>query len=232
MRADQLRFGYKTAHPAVFEFSAAAGQFWAILGRNGAGKSALLKTLAGLLPPLGGEVFLADEKMASLPLLTRARQLGVLLQEELSAYSGHVRDFVNLGGYPWGGDPAGKTDWALRQLAVQQLAGARLDELSGGERQRVRLAQLLAQDTAILLLDEPLQHLDWCQQQHVLQRLRQAAEEEGKTVIAVLHEVQWVEKYCTHAVLLHDEIIQQGRAAELLDPLLLQRLYHCGGQAG
>lgn len=223
-----LRFGYRQSHPATLDFSPAAGEFWAVLGCNGVGKTALLKTLAGLLPPQAGEVLLGDKALAQWPLQTRAQRIAVLLQEEALQFSGTVCEYVALARFPWGGmaDPA-RIGAALAAMDVMHLATRRLSLLSGGERQRVRLAQLLAQDSGVLLLDEPLQHLDWCQQQRVLQRLQQAAHSEGRCVVAVLHEVHWVSSWCDKAVLLYPDRVEQGDVAVCLQTQVLQQLYGC-----
>lgn len=228
MQTQALRFGYRQPHPAALDFMPAAGEFWAVLGSNGVGKTALLKTLAGLLPPLAGQVLLDGKILTEWSLQARARRIGVLLQEEAVQFSGVVAEYVALARFPWGNvaEPA-RIEAALVAMDVLHLATRRMTELSGGERQRVRLAQLLAQDSRILLLDEPLQHLDWCQQQRVLQRLHACAQQENRCVIAVLHEVHWVSAWCDKVVMLYPDRAEQGSVGERLHPQALQQLYGC-----
>lgn len=211
------------------------GQCWAVLGNNGCGKSTLLRTLAGLLPALAGEIRIDENPLAQLPNRARARAVGVLLQEEPAAFWGSVLDYVLLGRYP---HRHGLFGWSAADLAAAHAAIERVDlsgrvdrplsMLSGGERQRARLAQMLAQDPAVLLLDEPLQHLDLRHQQDTMALLRDLATRYGKAVCMVLHDPLLAQRHCDHALLLFDD----GRwAAGTRERLLrrdeLERLYGC-----
>src|SRR4051812_2053154 len=143
------------------------GESWAILGRNGTGKTTLLHALAGLAVPADGQIELDGRAIAALGARDRAKLVSVLLQIEPGAYWGTVRDYVLLGRYPhaaalsgYSSDDGRAADDALAVCAMTEFAGRSFATVSGGERQRVRVAQMLAQDAPVMLLDEPLQHLD------------------------------------------------------------------------
>lgn len=213
----------------------AGGQCWAVLGNNGCGKSTLLRTLAGLLPPLAGEIRLDGGALAPRPDRARARAVGLLLQEEHAAFWGSVLDYVLLGRYPHRHGLFGwsATDFALAHAAIERVdlrgrVDRPLSTLSGGERQRARLAQMLAQDAAVLLLDEPLQHLDLRHQQDTMALLRDLATRDGKALCMVLHDPQLAQRYCDHALLLSDDgRWQAGTREQLLRRDELERLYGC-----
>ncbi|WP_255437585.1 ABC transporter ATP-binding protein [Comamonas flocculans] len=171
-----------------------AGGWSAIVGPNGAGKSTLLRVLAGLLP-CEGEVQLLGRPLAGLPTRERARQLAWLGQQEGGGEDLQVQDVVMLGRLPhrpWLAAPT-RTDLdvvsqALRTMACLDLRHRRLGELSGGERQRVLLARLLAVQARVVLMDEPLAHLDPPHQADWLATVR-ALVAGGTTVVSVLHEL-------------------------------------------
>lgn len=209
------------------------GEIWAVLGRNGSGKSTLLHALAALRPSERGRVTLDGESTRSLSRRDLARQIGVLLQDESRDFWGCVRDYVLLGRYPharnpfgWGGEDervaAREIDaWHLTGLAARTFAS-----LSGGERQRVRAAALFAQQPAVYLLDEPLQHLDLPHQVAVLERLSLEARERRAIVVMVLHDLVFAARYCTRfLLLLGDGRFSAGPAHDALTADRLEELY-------
>lgn len=231
-----LAFGY--AGRALCEgvtLELAGGQCWAVLGNNGCGKSTLLRTLAGLLPPLAGKVSIEGQALAQQPDRLRARAIGLLLQEEHAAFWGSVLDYVLLGRYPhrhglfgWSAEDFAAAHAAIERVDLRGRVDRPLSMLSGGERQRARLAQMLAQDAAVLLLDEPLQHLDLRHQLDTMSLLRDLATQQGKAVCMVLHDPLLAQRHCDHALLLFDDgRWQAGTREQLLRRDELERLYGC-----
>lgn len=209
------------------------GQTWAVLGRNGTGKSTLIHTLAGAVPPAAGEVELNGKRVHEYDTRQRARALGVLLQMEEGTFWGTVEAYVLLGRFAhtrgWSGYGPADHDAArvaLSAVGMIDFAHRPFAMLSGGERQRVRLAQVLAQAPAVFLLDEPLQHLDLGHQVEVLKLVAERARLR-ETVVMVLHEPVWIRRSCTHALILHGDGSTQGGAAE--DILTLEHLEHAYG---
>lgn len=206
------------------------GEILGILGPNGAGKSTLLAVLAGLAAPAGGEVRLDGQPVSALPPLSRAQHIGLLPQGDDAAFLGSVADFVALGHYPFGGAPLDLgphlAQWELAALARRPLA-----TLSGGERQRARLAQLAVQGARILLLDEPLTHLDPAHQARLLAWTRSEADT-GKRLVLTLHNPNWAARHCDRLLFLHgDGRWRTGPTAELLTPDALAALYGPGTAA-
>jgi iron complex transport system ATP-binding protein len=209
------------------------GDIWAILGRNGSGKSTLLHALALLRPLQAGHINIDGRQAARHPRRALARLIGVLLQEESREFWGSVRDYVLLGRYPHANSPFG---WSLQDesIAAREIEAMHLSELdhrayaslSGGERQRARAAALLAQQPAIYLLDEPLQHLDLPHQVALLERLAGEARTRGAIVVMALHDLLFAMRYCTRFLLLFgDGRFCIGLAREVLTAELLGELY-------
>jgi iron complex transport system ATP-binding protein len=211
------------------------GEMWAVLGRNGTGKTTLIHALAGLSVPEEGRVCLQGRALAVLGARERARMLGVLLQLEEGTYWGTVEEYVLLGRFahanPWSGyssDDAAHAREALASVGVAAFARQRFSTLSGGERQRVRIAQVLAQGPRVFLLDEPLQHLDLAHQAQVLRLLASRAREQRQTAVMVMHEPLWIGRSCTHAlVLAGDGTAAAGPAEEILTRERLEHAYGC-----
>ena len=185
------------------------GTITAICGPNGAGKSSLLETLAGLLAPDAGEVFLGDTPMAALHPRERARRIGYLPQAHEIAWDVPVRSLVELGRMPHGDRLAGPVDAALAALDIAHLAERRAQSLSGGETARVLLARVLAGEPDWILADEPLAALDLAHQLALLRHLRAAAES-GTGVVLVLHDL-------AHAMNQADRVIVLDRGTLAAD---------------
>lgn len=211
------------------------GQMWAVLGVNGSGKTTLIHALGGLARCDHGAVLLNGSALESGASRQRAREIGVLLQQEETNFWGSVLEYVLLGRFPhlqsWFGWTSADEDAALAALAevgMEGLAQRRYATLSGGERQRARIAQILAQGPRLYLLDEPLQHLDLQHQIAALTLFRQLAVERDKAVMMVLHDTLWPGRFCSHALLIHDDgTTRAGPAREVLDCAVLERLYGC-----
>jgi iron complex transport system ATP-binding protein len=215
------------------------GQCWSLLGRNGAGKTSLILALAGLRPPQSGAIALDGVPLAAIRRAELARRVAVLLQDEESDFWGSVLDYVMLGRYPssrtaFGRDEEGR-ERARGLLAELDLAGREGQAyltLSGGERQRARIAQVLIQDAKIMLLDEPLQHLDLRHQAQVMHALAARAAQ-GRTVLAALHEPGHAARHCGFSVLLYDAgRASLGRSSDMLTQANLEALYRCRLEAG
>jgi iron complex transport system ATP-binding protein len=211
-------------------------EVWAILGRNGTGKTTLIHALGGLATPAAGRIALEGRALETLHARDRARGIGVVLQMEEGTFWGTVEEYVLLGRFahvsPWSGYSA--EDVAQARVALESLGmtGAfkrRFTTLSGGERQRARIAQVLAQMPRVFLLDEPLQHLDLAHQAHVLRLLASRARTTGETVVMVMHEPFWIGRGCSHALVFDgDGSAAAGRAEEVLTRERLEHAYGCG----
>jgi len=216
------------------DLTVAPGQMWAVLGQNGSGKTTLLHALAGLAPTIAGRIAVAEKTIGDYARRELGRAAGILLQQEAQEFWGTLRDYVTLGRHPhlhslFGTDARDEAAvaQALAAFDLEPLAAQAYQTLSGGERQRARLAQLWAQDPQLLLLDEPLQHLDLRHQAQLFERMETAVRGQHKAALVVLHDLTWAGR-CDRALLLYgDGRYQTGRAAELLEPDTLEVLYGC-----
>jgi len=206
----------------------------ALVGPNGSGKSTLLRALARLHPPSSGQVQFGDGTDA-LALSSRefARQVTLLAQSRATPTGISVRDVVGFGRHPYrgrwrGGDQAGSAvvDHAMDVTGVRELAERSVDELSGGQLQRVWLGTCLAQDTGVLLLDEPTTHLDLRYQMEILDLLRELADEHGVAIGVVLHDLDQAASVADDVVLLDAGVVRAvGPPHAVLTAALLSSAY-------
>ncbi|MRW94803.1 ATP-binding cassette domain-containing protein [Duganella sp. FT80W] len=185
------------------------GECWSIIGRNGAGKSTLMRALAGLRAPDGGHVALSGKPLAEWPLDALARQRAFLAQSRSDAFSYSVIETVLSARHPYHGnrywedsDDHAIALQSLQAMEVAELAERDVRTLSGGERQRVAIAAMLAQDTPLLLLDEPANALDLAHQVSVMSILARLCREQGKTAVMIGHDLTLAHSVSTHALLL------------------------------
>jgi iron complex transport system ATP-binding protein len=212
-----------------------AGECWSIIGRNGAGKSTLIRTLAGLRAPDAGTVTLNGKPLGDWPLAELAQARAFLAQSRTDAFGYSALDTVLAARHPYGArhywDGAADQDAARSALAameVDHLALRDVRTLSGGERQRVAIAAMLAQDTPLLLLDEPANALDLAHQASVTRLLVRLSREYNKTIIAIGHDLNLAHQASTHALLLMgDGEWLAGPAGQVMTaPLLSRYLAH------
>ena len=185
-----------------------AGECCAIVGRNGSGKTTLLHTLAGLRPALQGTVAVQGRRLPEWPRPELARILGFLPQHLRIVFPFTVEEFVAFGRLPWrrrteSGEDAATMQRVLQELDLAELRQRSFTQLSGGEAQRACLAQVLAQDPRILLLDEPLAHLDLLHQLRVMRLLERRARQ-GRAVVVVLHDLGLAWRLCDRFLVLGD----------------------------
>lgn len=194
-----------------------AGKITALLGPNGCGKSTLLNCFSRLLTPDSGEILLDEKPIAGFSARQLARRLALLPQHHLSPEGITVRELVSYGRSPWlslwgrlSAEDNERVNVAMSQTRTRNLADRRLTQLSGGQRQRAFLAMVLAQDTPLILLDEPTTYLD-INHQVELMRLMVELKRQGKTVVTVLHDLNQASRYCDHLVVLASgRVMAQG----------------------
>lgn len=189
------------------DFTVPEGEVWGLIGPNGGGKSSLLLAMAGLLRPHQGEVRLLGERLAHWSRAELALRIGFLPQAQPMVFPYTVREFVGMGRVPWqrryGKDKArdaAAIEDALQAMGMAELAARTMVQLSGGEAQRACLAQILAQATPLLLLDEPLAHLDLLHQTVLLRHLRDLAAAGHSTVLS-LHDLSLAWRFCDRLVI-------------------------------
>ena len=211
----------------------AAGECMALVGPNGAGKSTLLRLLAGDLHPTAGTVTLDGVSLSSHAIRDLAVRRAVLPQQTLLQFAFTVREVVAMGRAPHDDEPLGSrglramVDWAMERTETLTIAERRFPTLSGGEQGRVSLARVLAQDTPILLLDEPTAALDIRHQQLVMEVARELAGE-GAAVLAVLHDLNLAAAYADRiAVLSRGRLAAVGTPWETLTESLLAEVFEC-----
>jgi iron complex transport system ATP-binding protein len=220
-----------TLGPTTFE--AQQRELVAILGPNASGKSTLLKLLAGVLKPLSGRIEVDGQEVGDLDLRVRARRIALVQQESELLFPLRVWEYVLQGRYPYGRRLRFESEEdcllagnALAQVGADELRDRWMDRLSGGEKQRVILARALAQQPALLLLDEPTQHLDIGGKVELLRRLRRLADENRYTVIVVTHELNLAAEFSDRVVLLHKgKSLRIGTPAEVYERDLLEEVF-------
>jgi iron complex transport system ATP-binding protein len=209
------------------------GRVTAIVGANASGKSTLLRGLARLLKPRGGAVLLDGRSLAELPTREIARQIVALPQSPVAPDGITVVDLVSRGRFPhrqwlrgWSADDERAVAFAMEATGIVDLAERSIDELSGGQRQRVWIAMALAQDTGILLLDEPTTFLDVAHQVEVLDVLTDLNRTGGRTIVLVLHDLNQAARYSHHLVAMRDgAIVAEGPPREIVSAELVERVF-------
>lgn len=213
------------------------GSFVSLLGPNGAGKTTLLRTLARLIRPVLGSVYLNGTELSSFKQDKLARLLSVVLTERTSPGLFSVFEFVALGRYPHTGflgkltlrDKKAVMD-ALNQVNARELVHRQLDTLSDGERQKVLVARALAQEPELILLDEPTLHLDLKHRMEVMGILQRLCRDKGITVVASLHDVDIAAKVSDQVVLVKEgSVLGWGPPEEMLDENKVSALYDFNG---
>ncbi len=216
---------------AGLDWEIQAGQCWCLIGRNGVGKSTLLRTLAGLREAEEGSVQLDGRPLPQWPAQELARARAYLPQGRHDAFGYRVIETVLAARHPYQDNRYWESDAdlasahaALDALDVAALAGRDVRTLSGGERQRVAIAAVLAQDTPLLLLDEPANALDLAHQVDVMRLLAQLCRASGKAVVMASHDLNLAHSAATHALLLMgDGYWQAGTVAEVMQAPILSR---------
>jgi iron complex transport system ATP-binding protein len=209
------------------------GRVTAIVGPNACGKSTLLRGLARLLKPSSGEVILDGLDINTLHTKEVARRLGLLPQTSIAPEGITVADLVSRGRFPhqkvlrqWSSADADAVAEAMRATAVEELSGRLVDELSGGQRQRVWVAMVLAQETPLVLLDEPTTYLDIAHQVELLDLFAKLNREQDRTVVAVLHDLNHACRYADHIIAMKSgQIVVQGDPNDVITEQLVEDVY-------
>ncbi|GIQ67120.1 iron-dicitrate ABC transporter ATP-binding protein [Paenibacillus cisolokensis] len=209
------------------------GKITALVGSNGSGKSTILKTMARLMKPSGGKVLLDGKSIHQLSTREVARQLAILPQNPTAPDGLTVAELVSYGRFPYqkgfgslSAEDRRSIEWAINATGMQPFAGRPVDQLSGGQRQRAWIAMALAQDTDILFLDEPTTFLDMAHQLEVLQLLQRLNEQNGRTIIMVVHDLNHASRYAHHMIAIKNgAVIGEGSPSEVMKPDILRAVF-------
>lgn len=209
------------------------GKVSVIIGGNGCGKSTLLKTLARLIRPTGGQVLVDGRAIHEIPTKKLAQRLGLLPQSSLTPDGIRVCDLVARGRFPYQSlmRRLQMSDYeavheAMELMGVAELSERQVDALSGGQRQRVWIAMALAQQTDILLLDEPTTYLDIAYQVEILDLLSELNRTRGTTIVMVLHDINLSARYADHIFALRQgALVREGTPREVVTPELMRAVY-------
>lgn len=233
LTARGLRLGY-AARTIVDDLSLdiPAGGFTVIIGPNGCGKSTLLRALGRMITPQSGTVRIDGVDLATLRTKQIARHIALLPQSPHAPSAITVADLVARGRNPhqsllrqWSDEDEFVVEEALREVGLRDQADRLVEELSGGQRQRVWIAMTLAQQTPVLLLDEPTTYLDVAHQVDVLD-LCSRLHASGRTLVAVLHDLNLAARYASHMVAMRDgAVIAQGHPDQIITPTILRRVF-------
>ncbi|ALA68258.1 ABC transporter ATP-binding protein [Corynebacterium lactis] len=209
-----------------------AGKVTAIIGPNGCGKSTLLKSLCRILEPSEGEIRIGGIDIATVSRKKLSRRVSLMAQSAQAPDGVTVRELVGRGRFPyqswlrqWSEADERAVDKALKRANLGELANARMQNLSGGQRQRAWLAMVLAQETGVMLLDEPTTYLD-IGHQHRLLKLMTSLKDDDRTIVAVLHDLQQAVQYADHLVVMKSgRVLATGAPAEVINPTLLREVF-------
>jgi len=233
-RIENLTAGYEKA--TIFQdlnVSIPKGKVTTIIGPNGCGKSTLLKTIGRILKKEHGDIYLQEQNMQSMSTKEIAQKLAILSQSPSAPFQLKVEELISYGRYPHrkNVNRLSKKDqemieWAMEVTQTTEFRNRELAQLSGGQRQRVWLAMALAQETDILLLDEPTTYLDMAHQLEVLHIVRDLNEKHGCTIVMVLHDINHAARFSHELIAMRSgEIIQCGSPLEIITPSVLKEVF-------
>ncbi len=237
LRTQELRLGYGdrlvVGADGGVDLAVPDGAVTVVVGANASGKSTLLRGLARLLTPAGGTVLLDGRALHTTPTREVARRIGLLPQASTAPEGITVADLVARGRTPhqrwysqWSEQDEQAVGTAMAATGVADLAARRVDELSGGQRQRVWLATVLAQETPILLLDEPTTYLDLAHQVDLLELVVRLNGEHGRTVVMVLHDLNQAARYAHHVVAMKDgRVVAAGAPQDVVTAGLVRDVF-------
>ncbi|MGC6769319.1 ABC transporter ATP-binding protein [Enterococcus sp. LJL51] len=224
------RYGEKVVVSEV-QLPVAEQKLTAFIGPNGAGKSTLLSMMSRLIPKDTGEIYLDHSEVKSWKQSELSKKLSILKQANNIDLKISVRELVSFGRFPYTKGRLKKEDYekieeAMAHLGLTELADAMIDTLSGGQLQRVYIAMVIAQDTNYILLDEPLNNLDMNYAVQMMQILRRLVDDFGKTVVIVLHDINFAASYADEIVAMKDgKMFAHGTTDEIIQSKTLNKLY-------
>lgn len=237
LNIENLAIGYQTKKQQTviasdINFSVEKGTFVALLGKNGIGKSTLLRTLSKVQKPLSGSIKINQKNISDYSHHELATSLSLVLTERLPQSQLTVFELIALGRQPYTNwiDKLSAKDlkkilWAIEQTAIEHLKDKRFYELSDGQLQRVLIARALAQDTDIIILDEPTAHLDIHHTIKIFSLLKQLVEKTGKTIVISTHEVNLAIQLADEFILLSENKIYSGTSKELINQNAFEQLF-------
>ena len=207
------------------------GKITSFIGPNGAGKSTLLSIVSRLIAKDEGEVFIDDEEIGVADNKELAKKLSILKQSNHINVRLTVRQLVSFGRFPYSQGrltdfDEKMVDSAIQYMELEDMENKYLEQLSGGQKQRAYIAMVIAQDTEYILLDEPLNNLDMKHSSQIMKVLRRLVDDLGKTVVIVLHDVNFASVYSDYIVALRDgKIVKQGETSEIINNGVLKEVY-------
>lgn len=237
LKAEQLSIGYKTkkAETVVashINFELKKGQLIGLVGANGIGKSTLLRTLIKVQPALSGEILINEKNIHTTTTLELAKQLSIVLTEPLSSKNLTAFELVALGRHPYTNWIGNLTDEDLRIINnaldlvnVSELKNKRCYELSDGQLQKAMIARALAQDTAIIVLDEPTTHLDMYHKAYILKLLQKLTKETGKTILFSSHEIDLAIQLCDTMIVMQKNNVVCDTPCKLISDGVFNSLF-------
>lgn len=208
------------------------GQITSFIGPNGAGKSTLLSIMSRLLKKDGGEVLVDNIPIEEWDSSKLARRISILKQSNQINMRLTIRELVSFGRFPYSQGNLSKDDWkavdeALEYMKLTKIQHKYLHQLSGGQRQRAYIAMVIAQDTDYILLDEPLNNLDMQHAVEIMKILRSLVDELGKTVVIVIHDINFASCYSDSIVVMNNGVIaSEGPPQRIIDQSVLNNIYN------
>lgn len=207
------------------------GKITSFIGPNGAGKSTLLSMVSRLIDRDSGEVLIDNRDISRVKSSELAKKISILKQSNFINLRLTVRELVSFGRFPYSQGRLTKEDWkfideAIEYMELEPIQDKYLDQLSGGQKQRAYIAMVIAQDTDYILLDEPLNNLDMKHSVQIMKVLSRLVDELGKTVVIVIHDINFAACYSDYIVALKDgKVVKEGRTTEVITPKVLKEIY-------
>ncbi len=230
VRSLTKKYGNKTVVDNV-SLSLSKGKLTSLIGPNGAGKSTVLSMVSRLMQPNEGVVLIEGKEIGEWDPKELAKKLAILKQSNHINMRLTIRELVGFGRFPHSGgnltrEDEEKIDEALGYMQLKDLEHRYLDELSGGQRQRAYIAMVIAQNSEYILLDEPLNNLDMKHAAEIMKTLRKLVDDLGKTVIIVIHDINFASCYSDYIVALKDGVIaKEGSTKDLIQQEVLEQIY-------
>ena len=220
----QLSVGYTLSHPVISDINLElrSGQLACLIGENGIGKSTLLKTLTGFLPKLKGSLLLGNRDIESFSQRELARQVSIVLTQKPDVQNLTIEEIIGLGRSPYTGffgrlraEDRKVVDDAIATMGIEKLRGRMIQTLSDGERQKVMIAKALAQETSIILLDEPTAFLDFPSKAETFQSLQRMAHERDKLILLSTHDLELAVRFADSLLEVKKGALQAVSASEV-----------------